>query len=94
MTEVSKAFGPGKRLWITEYGYQTDPPDPDFGVPPATQAAYMKTSFALAKANPSIDLMIWFLVKDEPQLSGWQSGVVDTNGARKPSYATFKALLR
>ena len=94
VTEVGKAFGPDKRIWITEYGYQTDPPDPDFGVPPATQAAYLKTSFGLARSNPSIDLMIWFLVKDEPQLSGWQSGVIDANGAKKPSYAAFKALPR
>lgn len=92
--DVATLFGADKRIWVTEYGYQTDPPDPDFGVPPATQAAYLKTSFALAKKNPSIDLMIWFLVRDEPNLAGWQSGLIDSAGAKKPSYNAFKALPR
>ena len=34
-------WGP-KRLWITEYGYQTNPPDRAFGVSYAQQAAYMR----------------------------------------------------
>ena len=92
-TEVTKLFGASKRLWITEYGYQTNPPDAGFGVPPATQAAYLKTSFALAKANPKIDMMIWFLVRDEENLAGWQSGLIDAAGAKKPAYAAFKALV-
>ena len=30
------------RLWITEYGYQTNPPDTLFGVTPAEQAKYLR----------------------------------------------------
>ena len=60
----------------------------------ANQAKYLKTSFALARANPRIDMMVWFLIRDEPILNGWQSGLVDVNGEKKPAYATFKALPR
>lgn len=91
--EVTKLFG-NKRIWLTEYGYQTNPPDQAFGVTPATQAAYLRTAFARAKANPRIDMMLWFLIRDEANLSGWQSGLIDSAGARKRAYATFKALPR
>ena len=30
--QLNKLYGRGKRLWITEYGYQTSPPDLFFGV--------------------------------------------------------------
>src|SRR5712691_5443549 len=74
-TEVSRLYGP-KKLWITEYGYQTNPPDPQFGISWALQAKYLTQAFAIAHKNPRIDIMIWFLVRDEPSLSGWQSGLV------------------
>ena len=93
VTEITKLFGP-KRLWITEYGYQTEPPDSQFGVSWATQAKYMKTSYTVARANASVDMFIWFLVRDETSLSGWQSGVIDAAGKKKPSYATFRSLPR
>ena len=51
-----------KRLWITEYGYQTNPPDRAFGVSYAQQAAYMKQAYAIARKNPRIDMMLWFLL--------------------------------
>jgi hypothetical protein len=90
--EVTKLFGP-KRIWITEYGYQTNPPDPGFGVTLANQAKYLKTAFSIAKANPSIDMMVWFLMRDEPNVNGWQSGLINAAGKKKPAYAAFKALV-
>ena len=93
ISEVTRLFGQ-KRIWITEYGYQTEPPDSQFGVSWATQAKYLKASYAIARANPRVDMFIWFLLRDEPKLDGWQSGVMDATGKRKPSYATFRALPR
>jgi hypothetical protein len=88
---VTKLYGP-KRIWLTEYGYQTNPPDPVFGVSPAKQALYLTQAFAIARANPRIDMMLWFLLKDEPNLSGWQSGLVTSAGKRKPSFASFQRM--
>jgi hypothetical protein len=85
----------GKRpLWITEYGYQTNPPDQLFGVSWARQATYLSEAFAIARKNPSIDMMLWFLLKDEPILSGWQSGLITSAGKKKPSFAAFKRLAK
>ncbi|MFL5955227.1 MAG: DUF5722 domain-containing protein [Gaiellaceae bacterium] len=86
--EVTRLYG-NKRIWITEYGYQTNPPDPFFGVSWAKQAAYLTQAFALARKNPRIDMMLWFLLKDEPSLGGWQSGLLTASGKKKPAYAAF-----
>ena len=37
VNEVTRLYG-NKRIWITEYGYQTNPPDRVFGVSWANQA--------------------------------------------------------
>jgi hypothetical protein len=85
---VTQLYG-NKRIWITEYGYQTNPPDPIVGVSYAKQAAYLTQAFAIARKNPRIDLMLWFLLKDEPTLAGWQSGLVTFTGKHKPAYNAF-----
>ncbi len=91
VTQLTELYG-NKRLWITEYGYQTNPPDRFFGVTWAQQATYLSQSFALARRNPRIDMMLWFLLQDEPNVAGWQSGLFTATGARKPAYAAFQAL--
>ncbi len=88
---VTQLYG-NKRIWITEYGYQTNPPDPIFGVSWAKQSAYLTEAFAIARRNPRIDLMLWFLLKDEPNLSGWQSGLITYGGIKKPSFYAFMRL--
>ena len=94
ITQLTKFYGQ-KHLWITEYGYQTNPPDTTpFGVSWSKQALYMKQAYAIARANPRIDMMLWFLVKDEPKIGGWQSGLETVTGKKKPSWATFLALPR
>src|SRR5207248_709609 len=88
---IKRLYGP-KHLWITEYAYQTNPPDRGFGVSPAKQARYLREAFAIARRNPRIDMMLWFLLRDEPNISGgWQSGFYDIHGRRKPSYNAFRA---
>jgi Glycosyl hydrolase catalytic core len=91
--ELSRLWGP-KRLWITEYGYQTNPPDRALGVSYQQQAAYMKQAFAIARKNPRIDMMLWFLLRDEPGLGGWQSGLMTRAGRKKPAFNVFRLLPR
>jgi len=91
ISEVTRLYGP-KKFWITEYGYQTRPPDNQFGVSWALQARYLTQAFAIARKNPRISMMLWFLVKDEPQLSGWQSGLVTVEGRKKPAFDAFRKM--
>jgi hypothetical protein len=86
--EVTRLYG-NKRIWITEYGYQTNPPDALFGVSWAKQATYLTQAFAIARKNPRIDMMLWFLLKDEPIVANWQSGLLTATGQKKPAYNAF-----
>ena len=88
LAEITKLYGP-KHLWITEYGYQTNPPDKSFGVSWAKQAAYLTQVYAMARANPRIDMLLWFLIKDEPSLGGWQSGLETDTGRHKPAWNAY-----
>jgi len=91
---ISKYYGP-KHLWITEYGYQTNPPDTTiFGTSWKNQAAYMKQAWQIARNNPRVDMFLWFLVRDEPKIGGWQSGLETYQGKHKPSWTTFRSLPR
>ena len=83
-----------KPLWITEYGYQTNPPDRLFGVSWSKQARYLKQAYSLARKDSRIQLMLWFLVRDESRLGGWQSGFFTASGKRKPSYNAYRSLRR
>jgi hypothetical protein len=88
LASISRLYGP-RHLWITEYGYQTKPPDQVFGVSWSNQARYLTEAFAIARKNPRIDMMTWFLLKDQPDLSGWQSGLMTVDGRLKPSFAAY-----
>ncbi|HEV2591650.1 MAG TPA: glycosyl hydrolase [Gaiellaceae bacterium] len=85
---VTQLYG-NKRIWITEYGYQTNPPDTLFGVSYVKQALYLKEAFSIARKNPRVDMMLWFLLRDEPMVSGWQSGLITASGRHKPSFNAF-----
>ena len=84
LREVRKAFGP-KRIWLTEYGYQTNPPDPLLGVSRARQARHIGEAALRAYQTPYVDMLIQYLYKDEPNLARWQSGLVTAGGAPKLS---------
>ena len=88
---LTKLYG-NKKLWITEYGYQTRPPDRLFGVSWIKQARYLTQAYKIARRNPRITMMLWFLLKDEGRLGGWQSGLFTVGGKKKPAYDAFRRL--
>ena len=92
--EVTRLYG-NKRIWVTEYGYQTNPPDRIFGVSPALQARYLTQAYGIMKRHPRIDMMLWFLLRDERRAflqEGWQSGLLTETGTKKPAFAAFQTL--
>ena len=61
LAEAGRAFGP-KRIWLTEYGYQTGA----FGVSQQRQAEMIGQSGLRAYKAPRVEMLIHYLVKDEP----------------------------
>ena len=90
----------GLPIYLTEFGYQSRPPDP-FGFPPNVQAAYLNQSEFAAYGNPQVRAYSQFLLVDDKPLtqfprnsilywSTFQTGIEGLNGAPKPSYYAFR----
>jgi Glycosyl hydrolase catalytic core len=89
ISEITRLYG-RKPLWITEYGYQTTPQDKYFGVSYKRQAAYLRQAFRIARRHPRIDMMLWFLLRDQQAVRYWQSGFFTHGRKRKPSFSAFR----
>jgi len=87
--ELNRDFG-AKPIWLTEYGYQTNPPDRIFGVPPDTQALYVSEAAMRTYQLPGVTTLIQFLIRDEPLLDRFQTGLFNVHGVAKPAYYAFR----
>jgi hypothetical protein len=87
-------------LYLTEFGYQTKPPDP-LGVSHARQSAYLNLSEYITWRNPVVRTLSQFLLIDDRPIEGialsrpaawarFQSGLVSLNGHHKPSYDSYR----
>jgi Cellulase (glycosyl hydrolase family 5) len=90
LTDVQRAFGTRVRIWLTEYGYQTNPPDTLLGVSYAKQAAFVSQGALRSYQAPRVDILIHYLVRDEPDAARWQSGLLTVGDIAKPSYNAFR----
>jgi len=88
--DMKKAFHRSVPVWITEYGHETKPAEPH-GVSEATQAAYAKQALNFAKADPNVQMFIWFVIRDSKG-NPWQSGLIRANGSQKPGYSAFSSV--
>jgi hypothetical protein len=92
LRELARLYG-NKRVWVTEYGYQTRPPDRLFGVSWAQQADYMEEAWLILRRHPRVDIFIWFLLRDEGQRAGaWESGLYTRGWKRKDGREMFEQI--
>ncbi len=85
-------------LYFTEFGYQTNPPDPYQGVSQAEQNAWLQQSAYIAYKQPRVKMLIQYLWRDDGignkgqgarAYAGWQSGLYGYDGRAKPSRSSF-----
>jgi hypothetical protein len=88
-------------IWHTEFGYQTNPPDPIRGVSLRRQAAWNVRAEYLAYRDPRVVGFTQFLLVDsEPQRqypvsdsrywATYQTGLRFADGRPKPAYAAYR----
>jgi Cellulase (glycosyl hydrolase family 5) len=77
-------------VWITEYGHETTPAQPQ-GISPSLQAQYAKQALTIARNDPNVQMFCWFTFRDNAG-NPWKSGIESANGSVKPSFAAFSAL--
>ena len=96
LSAKTNAVSAGLSLFMTEYGFETNPPDPFSGVPLAAQAKYNTIGEFLAWADPRIAAQAQFLLADvapvrrRPKTSKsywftYQSGLFFQRGQPKPA---------
>jgi hypothetical protein len=88
LKNVTRNFGP-KHVWLTEYAYKTNPPDRYRGVSPTLQARYLAEAARRVYQAPRVDLLINFLIRDEPVVGRWASGFFTAAEVIKPSFFSF-----
>ena len=83
-------------LYLTEYGYQTNPPDPTWNITPVEQARRLSEAEEIARTEPSVRSVAHFLHRDLPRRTGtanpwgdFQSGLVFEDGRPKPAHDAF-----
>lgn len=101
MAAKTKRIDPGKPTIMTEYGYETNPPDRYSGVSLAEQAAFINEGEYIAYKDPRVVGQTQFLLKDVPPLKGakagskrslftYQSGLFFADGSPKPSVNAYR----
>ena len=85
-------------LYLTESGYQTDPPDPTWDVSLDDQARWLPEAERIARADGGVRSVAQFLVRDLPERPGetararwrdYQSGLRFEDGRAKPARHAF-----
>jgi hypothetical protein len=103
LTARGRIRAPGRRpleVHLTEFSYQTSPPDRAVGIPLGRQAIYQQQAAFLAWRNPRVRGLIQYQWEDEPardkgpgtkRYAGWQGGLRRFDGTPKPAHAAFEA---
>jgi hypothetical protein len=99
LTRSGRIGAPGRRfdVYLTEFGYQTSPPDHDVGISLTRQARYLQQAAYLAWRLPRVRNLTQYQWRDEPgarvgglkSYSGWQSGLRYVNDRPKPAFRAW-----
>jgi hypothetical protein len=97
---VMLANGDNKPIWMTELSWRTTNAtcaegawagQTAAGVSEEQQATYLKQAYHCMAENPYVQVALWFPLQDE---GGVTSGLLRSNGSRKPSFAAMQAYAR
>jgi hypothetical protein len=101
--QIFQAYGRagGIPIYITEYGYKTNPPNPFVKTSLTQQATWLNQAEYMAWEDPRIVSMNQFLLSDDMPRAGanpgtlsywstFQTGLEYSNGTHKPSYRAFE----
>ena len=101
LTRLGRLRSPSYRqmpVHLTEFGYQTSPPDHQVGIRLDQQDAWLQQTAYLAWKHPRILSLIHYQWEDEPvryrgvgnlSYTGWQSGLHFVTGRPKPALRSF-----
>ena len=77
-------------LYLTELGFQTDPPDRLAGTSLSLQAKWLNYSEFEAYRQPRVAGIAQYQLRDEPNLAGFQTGLQYKDGSAKPALEAYR----
>jgi hypothetical protein len=80
----------GRGIYMTEFGYQTRPPDPVSFTSPREQAQYINESDRLFYGDPRVKTVAQYQLVDVPIADQYNSGLRFAGGKKKPSYDAYR----
>jgi hypothetical protein len=100
LTGMGRIVAPRRKfdVYLTEFGYQTSPPDHDVGITLGQQSRYLQQAAYMAWRLPRVRNLTQYQWRDEPVIvrgrgvktySGWQSGLRYVNDKPKPAFRGF-----
>jgi hypothetical protein len=105
LDRILRHYGVRRRLplWLTEFGYQSRPPDP-LGVSLREQAAYLNQAEYMAYGDRRVRALSQFLLVDDRPVPGvarsdprywgtFQTGLVTLAGKPKPAFRAYRVPL-
>ena len=105
LNRIMAAYGQRRRggvpLYLTEWGYKTNPPNPYVRTSPAQQAAFLNQGEYMTSREPYVRGLTQFLLVDSPPKphtrkgsvlywSTFQTGLEFINGTHKPAFAAYQ----
>jgi hypothetical protein len=97
LDRVEALYGSHRKLdlYLTEYGFETNPPRPEFAVTPALQASYLNQAEFMAWSDPRVQSFSQYLLRDAPpgggsKISSFASGLEFVDGRPKPAFAAYR----
>ena len=80
----------GRGIYMTEFGYQTRPPDPVSFTSPREQAQYINESDRLFFGDPRVKTVAQYQLVDVPVANQYNSGLRFAGGKKKASYEAYR----
>jgi hypothetical protein len=86
-------------IYMTEYGYETNLPDPHARFTPEQQPRLLAWAESIATRTPQVVMWPQFLLRDRPgdpagpqmrPFGDWQTGLLYADGTPKPAFAAFR----
>jgi hypothetical protein len=92
LDRLQRVYGSDKKfpIWSTEFGYLTNPPNPQYTVTPALAAYYLNWAEYITWQDPRIKSFDQFLIADPSGTAVFATGIETAAGVAKPTLDAFR----
>jgi len=90
----SQPITKGLKVWATEFGWETNPPDKGSqAISTAKQALWIPEAFDYLERTKRVTVGISYVLTDPDALYDFQSGTYTSSGKKKPSFFAFQRMI-